>query len=255
METLEKKLTVCAAEYYTGEEEFDRNIRLKLHHSLRVRDEARRILYGEAVAEDAETILAAALLHDCGRFEQFKRFRTYSDAESLDHGDLSARIAEERFLKTYDDGTRAAILGAIRCHNKLAVPDTLGGRARFAAFVVRDADKSDILPILIGHLRNPENPSIVFSLDRRAGVTPEIADALLARRIPPHEDMKTALDFLAAKFNWVYDIHFAATHRLWLERGTLAEFRSLLPASLLIDTLFANALDYQRQSAKGVQSA
>ncbi len=252
LEKLEKSLIAYASAYYTGDEDFDRNIRLKLAHSFRVRNEARRILEAEDFFSDRALILRAALLHDCGRFEQFKRFRTFSDAVSIDHGDLSAETAlEHGFLADLAPEERSAAERAVRAHNKLAIPADFPARERQICRVVRDADKTDILQILLGHLRNPENPAIVFALDPAQQLTPEVAAELFQRRIPKHGMMKTRLDFLASKFNWVYDLNFPASHRIWLERGLLAGLRALLPPLPELDILYENAQEYQRLILKG----
>ena len=97
--SLEQHLRDYAASFYNGQPENDRNIRLKIDHTFRVRDEARRIAAAE-LPDPAERSLAerAALLHDLSRFEQFARFGTFMDAASFDHGDRSAELAAEQHL-------------------------------------------------------------------------------------------------------------------------------------------------------------
>ena len=59
-----------------------------------------RGLSGEALYM-AET---AALLHDIGRFEQFHRYKTFSDARSEDHAALGVdAIKEEGLLQSIDN--------------------------------------------------------------------------------------------------------------------------------------------------------
>lgn len=245
----EHALIAYATTYYTGDEAFDRNIRLKLSHSFRVRDIARRILDEESSipSRDRELILRAALFHDCGRFEQFKRSGTYSDSAShCDHGKLSAETAlEHGFIADFPPEERRLIFQAILVHNRLAIPETFSERERRAAAVVRDADKCDIMTILLEHLRAPQkNPVIVFSLDSAPVLTPRVADALQNHRSPFHGDMRTQLDFLAAKFSWVYDLNFSASRRFWLDRGFLDELHRLLPSLPEIDRFYFEALQF-----------
>lgn len=152
--SLEQHLRDYAASFYNGQPENDRNIRLKIDHTFRVRDEARRIAAAE-LPDPAERSLAerAALLHDLSRFEQFARFGTFKDAASFDHGDRSAELAaEQHLLDDLDEAAQADVLDAIRSHNKLAIPGTLSERGTVLAQVVRDADKIDIMPILFDYL-------------------------------------------------------------------------------------------------------
>lgn len=160
--SLEQHLRDYAASFYNGQPENDRNIRLKIDHTFRVRDEARRIAAAE-LPDPAERSLAerAALLHDLSRFEQFARFGTFKDAASFDHGDRSAELAaEQHLLDDLDEAAQADVLDAIRSHNKLAIPGTLSERGTVLAQVVRDADKIDIMPILFDYLKHPTNKSV-----------------------------------------------------------------------------------------------
>ena len=176
--SLEQHLRDYAASFYNGQPENDRNIRLKIDHTFRVRDEARRIAAAE-LPDPAERSLAerAALLHDLSRFEQFARFGTFKDAASFDHGDRSAELAaEQHLLDDLDEAAQADVLDAIRSHNKLAIPGTLSERGTVLAQVVRDADKIDILRV------NVETPmeeiyNVSTAALRRSPVTPAVLDA------------------------------------------------------------------------------
>ena len=124
---LEREFAVYAQSFFTGEESIDRNLRLKLAHSFRVRNEMRRLAQAESFSpEETRGALRTALLHDLSRFEQFQRFHSFNDAESFDHGDRSAELAASGdWLEGFGPEERDAILTAIRVHNKLAIPPGL----------------------------------------------------------------------------------------------------------------------------------
>ena len=163
---LEREFAVYAQSFFTGEESIDRNLRLKLAHSFRVRNEMRRLAQAESFSpEETRGALRTALLHDLSRFEQFQRFHSFNDAESFDHGDRSAELAASGdWLEGFGPEERDAILTAIRVHNKLAIPPGLPELALLWSRAIRDADKLDIIPILLDYLEDPENESIVFGL-------------------------------------------------------------------------------------------
>ena len=131
LSTLEKELVAYAESFYTDDEQLNRNLRLKLAHTFRVRNETTALAAAEAFPpEQARLAVRAALLHDLSRFEQFSRFRSFNDAESFDHGDRSAELAVSR--RCLDDLTQPEqddVLAAIRVHNKVAVPPGLTLRA------------------------------------------------------------------------------------------------------------------------------
>ncbi|MPM76131.1 hypothetical protein SDC9_123126 [bioreactor metagenome] len=240
---LERDFTGYAKRFFTGCEEVDRNLRLKLAHTFRVRNEAAALALAERFSPEAEALtLRAALLHDLSRFEQFCRCRSFNDAESFDHGDRSAELAQERgMLDDLSPDEREDVLAAIRVHNKPAMPELLGPRARQLAGAVRDADKLDILPILIAHLKNPENESIVFGLKKEPELTPAVRDALLRGESPKHRDMRTVCDFIAGKLTWTDDLNYGWSRREFRKRGYLDAVMAFLPDTPLFRQLRENA--------------
>ena len=72
-------------------------MRLKLEHTFSVVANAESIAHGEDFsASERDAALAAALLHDTGRYEQLRRYDTFRDADSVDHAKLSCDIVLEK---------------------------------------------------------------------------------------------------------------------------------------------------------------
>ena len=133
------------------------------------------------------------------------------------------------------------MLAAIRVHNKVAVPPGLTLRAGKLARAVRDADKLDILPILIGYLKDPENKSIVFGLDSTPELSPVVRDTMLRGECPRHRDMRTVCDFVSCKLLWAHDLNFNWSRDEFRKRGYLESIRSFLPDTPLIRQIYDNA--------------
>lgn len=240
----EQKFVDFAGTFRTGEPDFDRNINLKLAHTLRVEALARRIAEAEGGRDEGRkrVVVRAALLHDLSRFEQFRRYRTFNDAESFDHGDRSARLIDE--LGFADDLSRQehdAVVVAVRLHNKVAVPSGLPPEQDFPARIVRDADKIDIMPILIDHLKQPDNEAIVYGLRRTSELTPAVAAVLERHESPRYAELKTVADFVAAKLVWVYDLNFQASKAIYRERRYLEQLLPFLPDGETVRRLYRDA--------------
>ena len=79
-------------------------MRLKRVHTGFVVKNAEASADGEGFsAEEREVALAAALLHDTGRYEQLKRYNTFRDSDSVDHAVFSHDIVKEkRWLEMVD---------------------------------------------------------------------------------------------------------------------------------------------------------
>ena len=72
-------------------------MQLKRTHTAFVVRNAGDIASGESFSEEErEAALAAALLHDTGRYEQLRRYNTFRDADSLDHAVFSYDIVRDR---------------------------------------------------------------------------------------------------------------------------------------------------------------
>ena len=81
-----------AQAFLAGSEEDARNVRIKIDHSLRVLGKAEALTRAEGLpASLAEQAWLAALYHDVGRFDQYARYRTFSDAASENHARLGVR--------------------------------------------------------------------------------------------------------------------------------------------------------------------
>ncbi|WP_181549671.1 HD domain-containing protein [Desulfosalsimonas propionicica] len=78
----------------------------------------------------AETI---ALLHDIGRFEQYRRYKTFLDHQPEDHAALGITIIHnQKLLSAFDPETAEIILHAVKYHNRFALPKETNRRPCFS---------------------------------------------------------------------------------------------------------------------------
>ena len=130
-------------------------IALKVDHTLRVAQICERIALGIGLPpEDVNLAWLVGILHDVGRFEQVKRYNTFSDAASVSHAALGASLLFEDgrgtpLLRTFieDDADDALIKTAVETHSDYRLPEGLDERTRTLCDVLRDADKVDIIKV------------------------------------------------------------------------------------------------------------
>ncbi len=180
---------------------YGEKIQLKIDHSLRVMDLCRNL--AESLGLDGrETELAAVcgLLHDIGRFEQYRRYQTYNDLRSVDHGDLGAEVlGGDRLIERFSENGRGTILQAVRYHNKYRVPDTLGEKSRRFAGITRDADKIDIFFLSAeGELVTPTKGS---------AMSYPVYRSLLDHKRIRKQDAGTKADEIAVRLGFVFDLN------------------------------------------------
>ena len=242
MHPLEQYFIDYATGFFSTDAEIDCNIKLKLAHSLRVKDIAEELAALEKFTpEEAELGFYAALFHDYSRFEQFTRYRTFADMHSLDHGDFSADLLKAHGVLNFLPAEKFAVVEqAIRRHNKATLP------AEYTKIdgLVRDADKLDIIPFLLQHLANPVNSSVTLKMSNKPVISEAVLASVAARTCAKYTDMHTVADFVVSKIGWIYDLNFAASRKIFREKRYLNQIRSFLPPSPEVDDLIQQAEEY-----------
>ena len=185
------------------------NIERKIYHSLRVMEISKKIATNLGLEnEKIELATLIGLLHDIGRFEQFKIYQTYSDLESIDHGDLGADILKQNnfirnFIKEakYDE----IILKSVQNHNKYKIADDLNKEEKLFCKIVRDADKIDILYEAIEIFWKKGREEIQNDL-----ISDKVYNEFLNKKlIKKDKNMKkNGIDKLVLMLAFVFDINF-----------------------------------------------
>lgn len=205
---------------------------LKRTHTLSVLKNAEAIVRGEAFDSRSRTFaLAAALLHDTGRYEQLRRYNTFRDSDSVDHAVFSHDIVAERgWLDEcgYGGDEQPAILKAVLWHNRRELPEEPDAATLAAAHTVRDADKLDIFRVLedqIAHCDWRHDCRAFWNLPVAAPPNPEVLKAIRERRAVDYQHIASLADFVLIQVGWmVTGLRFATSRRLCRERGHL-DFR------------------------------
>ena len=239
-----------AARYTSPDPDVQAALDLKLAHTKRVGHAIEDIGKSEGLwGEELCLAEITALLHDIGRFEQFKRYKTFADLKSEDHAALGVYvIEEERLLQSVNEKTAQMILKAVMHHNKAVLPSTENGRALFFMKLLRDADKVDIWHVVTDYYRHAHerrNQTIEMNFPD----TPEVSDAvyysLMKGDIVQTSDLKTLNDFKLFQLGWIYDVNFKRTFQIVKERKYLEQIREALPKkSDPIDEVYQRAIAY-----------
>jgi hypothetical protein len=218
------------------------HILLKRDHSLRVLDNARIIVGSLGLDPDmARLCLLGALFHDVGRFLQYQRHKTFHDGNSENHGLLGCRVIRQEGLL---DGADRRERGLVRCivavHNRRFLPPGLGADLRLAADVVRDADKLDIMRVMLEHFtpQGETDPVVTLSVkDHPDNYSSVIYDQVMNREQANYKDMVWVNDFKLLLCSWACSLCFPASRGLLRERGYMDELFGLLPDTPAIDLL------------------
>lgn len=237
--------------YLDMDEEGLKNIILKKEHTLRVLDATRDVAEGEGLSEE-ETLIASAvaILHDAGRFPQYRRWRTFRDKDSENHANLSANlIRDEGVLDHIGEEDRLLIEEAVRFHNMLDLPQNFRSKTDLFIRLIRDADKLDIWRVFLEYFRQPEDErasAVGLGFPDRPEVTPECVEALENGRIVRLDQCKVLNDFRLLQISWVYDLNFRSTCRLLYQRGYISELSERFSNHPGLSNVLAQTMAYLR---------
>ena len=234
-------------------------MRLKRIHTGFVVKNAQAIAIGERFDEATrEAALAAALLHDTGRYEQLKLYNTFRDADSVDHAVFSHDIVKEKgwLDKTVPDASiRDAVLKAVLYHNRRELPEGLNALVEACSHTVRDADKLDIFRVLEDQVQDTDwrNDSRAFwNLGTNLPPSPAVV-ACIEKALPvDYQEIRSLADFVLIQVGWMRSgLHYATSRRICRERNHL-EFRRNFLCELTDDPSIDRLCDLVRDEMKDV---
>ena len=219
--------------YYTSDEADNRNIILKEEHTRQVCANMDILTAALGFTESRRNLARAlALLHDLGRFEQYRRYRTFKDSASENHAAIGAGVlAENRLLAGLPIGDQQLVTRGVALHNVFRMPSGLDPDTLLFLRLIRDADKLDIWRVFIEYYTAEESErasAVSLGLPDVPGISPEVLAALDWGEMVNLALITTLSDFKLLQLSWVYDINFAAALRVIAERDYVGRIAALL---------------------------
>ncbi len=227
-----KRILSAFREYVKPYDISNDKIRLKVEHTGRVAANCERIAKSlDLAAEDRDLAWLIGILHDIGRFEQLRRYDTFNDALSIDHGRFGADLLFtdkegepliRRFLdEGYPEQEHLAEL-AIRCHSDFLLPRDMTDRELLFAQIIRDADKIDILRVntefSLESIYNTDTETILHE-----GISPEVKAASLSHQTILRRLRRTTVDIVVGQISLPYGIVYPESLRMVQEQGYLEQ--------------------------------
>ena len=235
--------------YYATDPEGAKNIRMKVEHTRKVCEVMDLLTAGEGFSVRERRLAGAvALLHDVGRFPQYRRWRTFLDSISDNHARLAVEvIREQKLLDGLALEERLLIEEAVRFHNLLSVPRQLKPSSDLFVRLIRDADKLDIWRVFLDHFSTPEHErasAVQLGLPDRDEVTTACITALSNRQIVRLDTVTCVNDYKLLLISWVFDLNFTTSYQLLQRNGYLDALVAELPESDAVQTAVASAQEY-----------
>ena len=215
-------------------QEGQRNIDIKQEHTHQVCLNAVRIAE-DLRLDQQETRLAEAiaLFHDVGRFSQYQQYKTFDDSISVNHAVLGAKLLEDHnVLQDLPKHDRDIIVRSITLHNIFSLPNGLDEKSLLFARLIRDADKLDILRVVIEYFGQDEGDraeAVALGLPDLPGYSQAVLACLARGELARKDALTTLNDFKLLQLAWLYDINFTCSLRMVEERGYIRTLAEMLP--------------------------
>lgn len=187
----------------------DKKILLKINHIKRVEAISRELAINLKLSE--EDILLAqliGLLHDIGRFEQIRIYNTFKDKDSVNHGELGAKILfEDGLIRNFIEDTQYdnIIKKAVINHNRNNIEDGLNSRESLHSKIIRDSDKTDIFYVTL-----TEDVKTCYETDDMSKeiISDEIYREFIEDNRINYQNRKSSADIVVCHLAFVFDFNF-----------------------------------------------
>lgn len=188
----------------------DKKIKLKIAHMERTSVIAKEIAKSLKLnSEDIQLAELIGLLHDIGRFEQIKKYKTFSDKDSVNHAELGVHILFQKgVIRNFIHDTQydEIIKNAVGNHNKNKKDLAFSSqREELHSKIIRDADKMDIVYLLTFEDKEVVWEKADLSKDI---ISDEIYKGFIEEKAINYKKRKTAADTLVGNFAYIYDFNY-----------------------------------------------
>ena len=141
-------------------------------------------------------------------------------------------LREMEVLSELPPGHRRLILGAVFLHNRRTLSPGLSPRLNMVTRIIRDADKLDIISVLLSHLKPgvPQNGVVTLNLKPhpRAYSKNILRDARSGKLVK-YKEMVWINDLKLLLCSWMYDFNYPVSLAIVEERQYLKSIFKLLP--------------------------
>jgi hypothetical protein len=177
----------------------------------------------------------AALLHDIGRFSQFKDYGTFSDPLSKNHAALGVKvIMRNGLLNNLTAVERRLVIRAIVLHNRAELPENLSPDLRHLTRMLRDADKIDIFKVMADLYQTVHNDSrnyITHSHPDNKKIPADLVEQIsLGKRID-YSQVNSLNGMKLFQISMIFDVNFPASFKIIREMDILRIFLRSMPDS------------------------
>lgn len=205
-------------------------VQAKLEHIFRVSEISKKIATELKLTEEqirlAELI---GILHDIGRFEQYRRFdkntssKTEDNSKMFNHGEAGVKILKNNnYIRKYIQESKydTIIYTAVYEHNRYEISEKLTAEEELFCKIIRDADKIDLIYEAIGvYWQKPEKIEKIEMGTLSRKMLGNFYEHKLADKRNKIEETDEILRFAS----FVFDINFSYSFKVFKENNNITK--------------------------------
>jgi putative nucleotidyltransferase with HDIG domain len=239
-------------QFYSNNPDIQANILLKEEHSFRVLENMKSLAGSLNLPENSIFIAKIiALFHDIGRFEQYTKYKTFSDSHSENHAKLGVNILKRhKLFNNLPQNFQKIIYKAIELHNHRFLPQNLDKKEKLFTRMIRDADKLDIWYVVTRFYENPAKHSkeaIGTHLCTDNSYQQLLPERILSKKNIDYNSIKSLNDLRLLQISWVYDINFLYTFKALDKNQYMNKIFKFLPNDPKINILKKQINTYMKE--------
>ncbi|MEA1968201.1 MAG: HD domain-containing protein, partial [Thermodesulfobacteriota bacterium] len=189
-----------------------------------------------------------ALLHDIGRFRQFKEYNTFLDKISEDHAALGLREIEKKNMLAFcTNDEKELIKNSIKFHNAADLPRGKDETSLFFIRLLRDADKLDIWRVVTNHYAAPEadnEKAINLGLADDDKISLKAVEAVCQKQFVRTNMIKRLNDLKLMQISWIFDLNFSWSIARAKKKKFIDKIASTMPQSKELEKALNHVYSY-----------
>ena len=196
-------------------------IQMKLGHIIRVAENCKKLaIYLKLTQEQIQLAELIGLLHDIGRFEQYKIIDK-KQKEKFNHGEAGVEILKkDNYIRKYieEDTFDDIIYTAVQEHNKYQISEGLSQEKELFCKMIRDADKLDL--IYEGAVIYWEEPERKRQVEE-GKLSEKMLENVYQKKLADSRNSISETDQILRFSSYVFDINFSYSFKVLKENDNM----------------------------------
>lgn len=198
-------------------------VEMKIKHIMRVAENCKKLAIDlKLTEEEIQLAELIGLLHDIGRFEQYRIFDKHTIGK-FDHGEAGVEVLKkDNYIRKYieeniyDD----IIYTAVYEHNKYELPKNLSKETELFCKIIKDADKIDIIyEAIVVYWQEPEKIKKIET----GKLSKKMLENFYDHKLADNRNSVSETDQILRFASFVFDINFSYSFKVLKKNDNISK--------------------------------